>query len=45
VEPRVGLEPTTKARRWEIDPAWPVIRLLEKLGLAEYNDRALARAA
>jgi stearoyl-CoA desaturase (delta-9 desaturase) len=29
----------------EIDPAWPVIRLLEKLGLAEYNDRALARAA
>jgi len=36
---------TMKARRWEIDPAWPVIRLLEKLGLAEYNDRALARAA
>ena len=36
---------TMKAKWWEFDPAWPVIRLLEKLGLAEYNDRALARAA
>lgn len=36
---------TMKAMKWEIDPAWPVIRLLEKLGLAEYNERALARAA
>jgi stearoyl-CoA desaturase (delta-9 desaturase) len=34
-----------KAVRGEFDPAWPVIRLLEKLGLAEYSDRALARAA
>ncbi len=34
-----------EAVKGEFDPAWPVIRLLEKLGLAEYNDRALARAA
>jgi len=34
-----------KARAWEIDPAWPVIRVLEKLGLAEYSQNALARAA
>jgi stearoyl-CoA desaturase (delta-9 desaturase) len=34
---------TMKARKREIDPAWPVIRLLEKLGLAEYRDSTLAR--
>ena len=34
-----------KALRWELDPSWPVIRLLEKLGLAEYNHGALAKAA
>jgi stearoyl-CoA desaturase (delta-9 desaturase) len=34
-----------KALRREIDPSWPVIRVLEKLGLAEYNRNALARAA
>jgi stearoyl-CoA desaturase (delta-9 desaturase) len=36
---------TMKALPKEFDPAWPVIRLLEKLGLAEYSDRSLARAA
>lgn len=34
-----------KAHWWEIDPAWPVIRLLEMLGLAEYQKNLLARAA
>jgi len=34
-----------KAMRREFDPAWPVIRVLERLGLAEYQDSALARAA
>jgi stearoyl-CoA desaturase (delta-9 desaturase) len=34
-----------KAFRWEFDPAWPVIRLLEKLGLAEYQESSLAKAA
>jgi hypothetical protein len=34
-----------KAQNGEIDPAWPVIRLLAKLGLAEYREGALARAA
>ncbi|HYM13101.1 MAG TPA: fatty acid desaturase [Bryobacterales bacterium] len=34
-----------KAFRWEFDPAWPVIRLLEKLGLAEYPKSLLAKAA
>jgi hypothetical protein len=29
----------------ETDPAWPIIRLLEKLRLAEYNETALAKAA
>ena len=33
---------TMKATRREIDPAWPVIRLLEKLGLAEYSQKTLA---
>jgi hypothetical protein len=32
-----------KAKRREFDPAWPVIRLLEKLGLAEYREAGLAR--
>jgi stearoyl-CoA desaturase (delta-9 desaturase) len=30
---------------WEIDPAWPVIRLLEILGLAKVNPLPIARAA
>ncbi len=34
-----------KALKMEIDPAWPVIWLLGKLGLAEYNVQALARPA
>ena len=34
-----------KAFDGEYDPAWPLIRLLEKLGLAEYQESALARAA
>lgn len=34
---------TMKARRLEIDPAWPVIRLLERLGLAEYRKSGLAQ--
>ncbi|HUG81265.1 MAG TPA: fatty acid desaturase [Bryobacterales bacterium] len=34
---------TMKARKWEIDPAWPVIRFLEMLGLAEYSESTLAR--
>ena len=34
-----------KAFKYEFDPAWPVIRLLEKLGLAEYQEKALARVA
>ncbi len=34
-----------KALDSEFDPAWPVIRLLEKLGLAEYQESSLARAA
>jgi stearoyl-CoA desaturase (delta-9 desaturase) len=29
----------------EFDPAWPVIRLLEMVGLAEYQKSALAKAA
>jgi stearoyl-CoA desaturase (delta-9 desaturase) len=29
----------------EIDPAWPVIWVLRKLGLAEYREQSLARAA
>ena len=33
---------TMKAARGEIDPAWPVIRFLEKLGLAEYSQKTLA---
>lgn len=33
---------TMKARRIEIDPAWPIIRLLRLLRLAEYRDSALA---
>jgi stearoyl-CoA desaturase (delta-9 desaturase) len=33
------------ARRGEIDPAWPVIWILAKLGLAEYREQSLARAA
>ena len=33
------------AKRREIDPAWPVIRLLEMLGLAELNRASLAKAA
>ncbi len=31
-----------KARAREIDPAWPVIRLLKAVGLAEYSESALA---
>lgn len=34
-----------KAFKWEIDPAWLVIRLMAKLGLAEYQKNTLARAA
>lgn len=33
-----------KAFDGEFDPAWPVIWLLEKLRLAEYNESALAKA-
>lgn len=32
-------------RRDEFDPAWPIIRLLERLGLARIKRAALARAA
>jgi stearoyl-CoA desaturase (Delta-9 desaturase) len=32
-------------RGHEIDPAWPVIRILEKLGLAKVNPLPLAKAA
>ncbi len=31
-----------KAKRTEIDPAWPIIWVLRKLRLAEYSDSALA---
>ncbi len=34
-----------RALRGEFDPAWPVIRLMEMLHLAEYNRNALAKAA
>jgi stearoyl-CoA desaturase (delta-9 desaturase) len=34
---------TMKARKREFDPAWPVIRLLEKMGLAEYRRSGLAK--
>jgi stearoyl-CoA desaturase (delta-9 desaturase) len=34
---------TMKARKREFDPAWPVIRLLEKLKLAEYKRSGLAK--
>ena len=34
-----------RAFRTEFDPAWPFIWVLEKLGLAEYNRSALAKAA
>jgi len=34
-----------KALDGEMDPAWPVIRLLRKLRLAEYSTNALAKAA
>jgi stearoyl-CoA desaturase (delta-9 desaturase) len=34
-----------KATRGEVDPSWFFIRLLAKLGLAEYKKSALARAA
>ncbi|MBI3694851.1 MAG: fatty acid desaturase [Acidobacteria bacterium] len=34
-----------KAFDWEFDPAWPIIRLLEKLGLAQYQESSLAKAA
>jgi stearoyl-CoA desaturase (delta-9 desaturase) len=34
---------TMKARRREFDPAWPVIRLLEKMNLAEYKRSGLAK--
>lgn len=34
-----------KAFRWEFDPAWPVIWVLEKLGLAEYQEGSLAQPA
>ena len=33
---------TMKAAKGEIDPAWPVIRFLEMLGLAEYSAKTLA---
>ena len=36
---------TMKTLRGEIDPAWPAIWLMEKLGLAEYNKNSLAKAA
>lgn len=32
-----------KAKRTEIDPAWPIIWVLRKLRLADYKDSALAR--
>ena len=32
-------------RRMEFDPAWPVIRLLERLGLADIRPEPLAKAA
>ena len=32
-------------KRWEIDPAWPVIRLLERCGLAKVNPLPIAKAA
>ncbi len=34
---------TMKARKREFDPAWPIIRLLEKLKLAEYRPSGLAK--
>jgi stearoyl-CoA desaturase (delta-9 desaturase) len=34
---------TMKARKREFDPAWPVIRLLEKMNLAEYKRSGLAK--
>ena len=34
---------TMRARRSEFDPAWPIIRVLEKLGLAEYRKSGLAK--
>ncbi|MEX2304171.1 MAG: fatty acid desaturase [Bryobacterales bacterium] len=34
---------TMKARKREFDPAWPVIRLLEKMNLAEYKKSGLAK--
>ena len=33
---------TMKAAKGEFDPAWPVIRFLEMLGLAEYSPKTLA---
>ncbi len=32
-------------RKWEFDPAWPVIRMLESLGLAKVRPEPLAKAA
>jgi stearoyl-CoA desaturase (delta-9 desaturase) len=32
-------------RNWEIDPAWPVIWTLERLGLAKVNKLSIAKAA
>jgi stearoyl-CoA desaturase (delta-9 desaturase) len=32
-------------RRWEFDPAWPIIRTLEKFGLAKVRPEPLAKAA
>jgi stearoyl-CoA desaturase (delta-9 desaturase) len=32
-------------RKWEIDPAWPAIRVLEKMGLAKVKRLPLAKAA
>lgn len=35
---------TMKVKKLEIDPAWPIIRIFEKLGLAEYSKNTLATA-
>ncbi len=34
-----GSRPNFAARRWELDPAWPAIWLLDRLGIIELKDR------
>ena len=39
-----GSRPNFAVRRWEIDPAWPVIWLLDKVGVLALRDRRLDKA-